>query len=142
MKLYVISINNKPATIEKLCRANGDEPPFTMDEDTKRSFIVDTSKESLISQYLFWFGFTWKERPKGVDLIPLRQAEEGSKRRQEKSVSNSNSNSAYKEAVKAVELFQLFFDKMPKGQLGKIVCDIGILNDAFIQARKVLSNKK
>lgn len=42
------------------------------------------------------------------------------------------------ELVKAVKLFQQFFDEMPKGQLGKIVCDWGILNDAFLQSGKAM----
>lgn len=47
------------------------------------------------------------------------------------------SNTA-KELAEAVKLFQRFFDEMPKGQLGSIVCDWGILNDAFLQSGKAL----
>jgi len=42
------------------------------------------------------------------------------------------------EAIEALKLWQRFWDEMPKGQLGGIVCDIGILNDAFIATSKVL----
>lgn len=42
------------------------------------------------------------------------------------------------ELAKAVKLFQRFFDEMPKGQLGGIVCDWGILNDAFLQSGRAL----
>jgi hypothetical protein len=35
----------------------------------------------------------------------------------------------------AVTLWLRFFDEMPKGQFGKIVCDIGLMNDAFIKSR-------
>lgn len=41
-------------------------------------------------------------------------------------------NAAVEKYVEAAKLFDQFFDEMPKGQLGKIVCDIGILNDAFL----------
>lgn len=40
----------------------------------------------------------------------------------------------------ALKLFLQFFDEMPKGQLGRIVCDIGLLNDAFIESRKAVNN--
>lgn len=40
--------------------------------------------------------------------------------------------------LEVVQLWEDFWDKMPKGQLGKISCDIGILNEAFIKSRKVL----
>lgn len=40
--------------------------------------------------------------------------------------------------IEAIELFLKFFDDMPKGQLGKISCDIGLLNDAFIKSNEIL----
>lgn len=36
------------------------------------------------------------------------------------------------ELLRAVELWIKFFDTMPKGQFGKIVCDIGLMNEAFL----------
>lgn len=44
----------------------------------------------------------------------------------------------YPDLVFALKLHMKFWDEMPKGQLGKIVCDIGILNDAFIKSDEVL----
>lgn len=49
---------------------------------------------------------------------------------------------AHDELVKTVNLFQQFFDKTPKGQFGRIVCDIGLMNDAFISAQKALAKAK
>lgn len=43
---------------------------------------------------------------------------------------------------KALLLHKKFWDEMPKGQLGKIVCDIGVLNDAFIATREALKGLK
>lgn len=45
----------------------------------------------------------------------------------------------YNQAVEALKTWQKFFDTMPKGQFGKISCDIGLMNDAFVATRKVLS---
>lgn len=39
----------------------------------------------------------------------------------------------------ALRLHMKFWDDMPKGQLGKLSCDIGTLNDAFIASRKALA---
>lgn len=49
---------------------------------------------------------------------------------------------ALPELVEATKLWDKFWDKMPKGQLGKIVCDIGILNDAFIKTGQALAKIK
>lgn len=46
------------------------------------------------------------------------------------------------EAVEAVVLFQRFFDEMPKGQFGKICCDVGLMNDAFIASGRVRAKAK
>lgn len=42
----------------------------------------------------------------------------------------------------AVTLFQRFFDEMPKGQFGKICCDVGLMNDAFIASGRALAKVK
>lgn len=52
---------------------------------------------------------------------------------------NANYQEITNELASALELFVRFFDEMPKGQLGRIVCDIGLLNDAFISSAKVLA---
>jgi len=44
------------------------------------------------------------------------------------------------ELLKAVKLFTEFFDEMPKGQLGKIVCDLGLLNEALLTASKAIAD--
>ncbi len=46
------------------------------------------------------------------------------------------------QAIEALNLWQAFWDDMPKGQLGKISCDIGLLNDAFIATSKALAKAK
>jgi hypothetical protein len=40
--------------------------------------------------------------------------------------------------LEALQTTKKFFDKMPKGQFGKIVCDIGLMNDMFIQMEMAL----
>lgn len=41
--------------------------------------------------------------------------------------------------LEALYLWKQFWDSMPKGQLGRISCDIGILNDAFLTMGKAIA---
>ncbi len=50
-------------------------------------------------------------------------------------------NSHY-ELVEALSLWKEFWDDMPKGQLGKLTFDVGLLNDAFIAMSKALAKAK
>lgn len=43
-------------------------------------------------------------------------------------------HNASEDLLRAVKLFLAFFDDMPKGQFGKIVCNWGTLNEAFMAA--------
>ena len=49
---------------------------------------------------------------------------------------------AHDKCIEALRLWKEFWDKMPQGQLGKINCDIGILNNAFITTREALKESK
>lgn len=51
----------------------------------------------------------------------------------------SGEYAAAPELMKALSLWDKFWDDMPKGQLGRIVCDIGLLNDAFIATRAAIA---
>lgn len=52
---------------------------------------------------------------------------------------NANVIAAAPQMHEAVRLFQKFFDDMPRGQLGRIFCDIGTLNEALLTARAALA---
>jgi hypothetical protein len=41
--------------------------------------------------------------------------------------------------AKALALWEEFWDDMPKGQLGRIVCNIGLLNEAFCSTSQALA---
>ncbi len=45
---------------------------------------------------------------------------------------NAKLISAAPDLLKAVEATLAFFDDMPKGQFGGIVCDIGLMNQMFL----------
>jgi hypothetical protein len=45
---------------------------------------------------------------------------------------------AHEELLEAAKLWTKFWDEMPKGQLGKIVCNIGTLNDAFLKTASAI----
>lgn len=50
------------------------------------------------------------------------------------------SQQAYRDVAQALKLHKQFWDRMPKGQLGKISCDVGLLNDAFLATNKALAH--
>jgi translation elongation factor EF-Ts len=45
-------------------------------------------------------------------------------------------------SLEALAAWQEFWDKMPKGQLGKLVFDVGLLNIAFIKTGKAMAKAK
>lgn len=53
---------------------------------------------------------------------------------------SSDKETNHADAIAALKLWKAFWDDMPKGQLCKIVCDIGLLNDAFLATSKALRN--
>lgn len=53
-----------------------------------------------------------------------------------------NQNEVIKMLTNAIELHMKFWDEMPKGQLGKLSCNIGLLNDAFLKSSEALKIAK
>jgi hypothetical protein len=60
------------------------------------------------------------------------------------SVNEANATliAAAPDMLEAITTTKEFFDSMPKGQFGKISCDIGLMNDMFLQIGNVLSKIK
>jgi hypothetical protein len=46
-----------------------------------------------------------------------------------------------RELEEALRAWDTFWDDMPKGQLGKLVLNVGLLNDAFIKMHRVLNGE-
>jgi len=55
---------------------------------------------------------------------------------------NARLISAAPELLDALKTWEAFFDTMPKGQWGKLVFDVGLLNDAFVKTRTALNKAK
>ena len=47
-----------------------------------------------------------------------------------------------RELREACKAHTKFWDDMPKGQLGKLSCNVGLLNDAFVSSRDALYKAK
>lgn len=47
-----------------------------------------------------------------------------------------------KELLDAIKAWDEFWKDMPKGQMGKLCFDVGLLNDAFLKTNRVLAKYK
>jgi hypothetical protein len=52
---------------------------------------------------------------------------------------NARLIAAAPELLEALKLWQRFWEDMPKGQLGRVVCNIGYLNDAFLKTSSAIA---
>lgn len=66
--MHVITYRGKPATLEKLYSV---EDSVIYDHNLDDSYLVGKTKAATISLYIHHFGFTWKERPEGIDCLKV-----------------------------------------------------------------------
>lgn len=57
---------------------------------------------------------------------------------EDENLANAKLIAAAPDLLEALQIWMRFFDEMPKGQFGKIVCDIGLMNDGFIKTRQAI----
>lgn len=62
--MYAVTYKGKPATLEKLMSL---EPALYDPSPYDTFFIVDRTKRGAIREFVSYMGFTWCERPKGVE---------------------------------------------------------------------------
>ena len=70
MRLYCITYKGKPVSVDKLRKVNKQEEDFYY-RNMSSEAIVSFSPRRCKAEYLRIFGFTWKERPKDVEIEPL-----------------------------------------------------------------------
>lgn len=70
--MYVITFKGRPATIRKLHEVEGKQPNFMHGGDELDVYISATSKARAKAVFIYWFGFTWKERAKGIDVLAVK----------------------------------------------------------------------
>lgn len=65
--MWVITYKGKAATIDKLCKVNFGAHPdrYIFDEE---DYLARSTKAKTKELFLYYFGFTWKERAKGIDV--------------------------------------------------------------------------
>ena len=73
MKLYCVTYKGKPVSVDRLRKLNGHKEDFYY-RNMSPNAIVECSRKYAIAAYIHIFGFTWKERPKGVEIEPLTVA--------------------------------------------------------------------
>lgn len=59
--MWVVTYKEKILTVEKLCKK------FRIKNYSSVSFLTGETKAEAIESYLRHFGFTWKERDKGIE---------------------------------------------------------------------------
>ncbi len=62
--MWVITYKGKPTTLEKLYSLDGD---YLHDHYKDYQYIAAPTKAAAIDMFIFYRGFTWKERFKGVE---------------------------------------------------------------------------
>lgn len=67
--MHVITLNGKPASIERLAKATK-TTGLVLSEHEAKSLLAGTSPKAVQEHFVSYFGFTWKERAKGVELAP------------------------------------------------------------------------
>ena len=67
--MYVITYKGKPATIAKLAMIDNHTSfnAYSFNAYRGTELICSTTKKEAIEVYLYNFGFTWRERLKGVE---------------------------------------------------------------------------
>lgn len=68
IKMYIITFKKKPATLEKLFNVEKTQMSWRIGNEERASLLASKSKSGVVALYIYYFGFTWKERPKGVDF--------------------------------------------------------------------------
>lgn len=69
--MYAICLNEKPATLEKLYKH---EDRHIHDHNEDKLYLCAPTEKAAKDLYLHHFGFTWKERARGVEcyrVVPL-----------------------------------------------------------------------
>ncbi len=72
------------------------------------------------------------------DTVTICETGSWSRESKEEMHANSKLIASAPELLEAVIATQAFFDDMPKGQFGKLVLDVGLMNDMFIALAKSL----
>lgn len=69
--MWVITYKGKPAPLVKLHEATMKDmghPPFYIDSIEEGAYLTGTSRRVTVDVFLHYFGFTWAERAKGIDV--------------------------------------------------------------------------
>ena len=64
--MYVLTYKGKPITARKLAKL---EKYYNTESEM---FIASRLKKDVIDKYLYYVGFTWQERTKGIEVTKVR----------------------------------------------------------------------
>lgn len=69
--MHVITFKGRPATVRELHEAEGKQPSYKILETELESYLATSSESKAKKLFLSWFGFTWAERAKGIDVAKV-----------------------------------------------------------------------
>lgn len=65
--MYVITYKGKPATLRQLCERAENVSPYWLSTLNETDYIDGPNPQVTKQKYLAFFGFTWRERTKGIE---------------------------------------------------------------------------
>ncbi|MGE3624042.1 MAG: hypothetical protein AB7H77_09275 [Bdellovibrionales bacterium] len=80
--MFVITINGRPANMQKLSKYEG---RVLLDHNEADRYLCASTQQAAMQMFLFHFGFTWEERAEGIEcesvyvLKPEGKKKEGAK---------------------------------------------------------------
>lgn len=70
--MYVIAFKGMPVTVRKMHEIEGIQPNYKSLDSELAGYLAAPSAAKARQAYLSWFGFTWKERAKGIDVLAVK----------------------------------------------------------------------
>lgn len=66
--MYIITYKGKVVPLEVLYRVEQRQPHYSENQAVLNGCLSAQKKQDAIDLYLYYFGFTWRERAGGIDV--------------------------------------------------------------------------
>lgn len=72
MNIYAITHRGRVSRMGTLCKLEKRNDLISRLGSNEAQPLIATTRKKAIEKYIYYFGFTWKERTKGVDVVKLK----------------------------------------------------------------------